>query len=112
MTMTWTRGLAIMLPAAALAACQQAERDATKRSPEAATNVAAAVIALTPQQRDVTFFRAVRDADIDCQKITASERLADTGGKPTWRVQCDRRSWNLIEISSDGTALVVSRTGS
>ena len=109
------RTMMLLVPALALAACQAAP---DRNSAEAAnatgnvSNYAARVIALPVSQRDIVFLRAIRDAGIDCQGVTKSERLADTGGTPTWRAECSDGTAHLVQVTPDGTALVVSRISS
>lgn len=77
---------------------------------EDTTNYQAEVLALNLRAREGVFLRAVRDAGLSCQSVTASERVEDRGGDPTWRATCDNRNPHLISITKDGTANIVSRT--
>lgn len=66
------------------------------------------VIALTDDQRNVVFIRAIRDAGRDCQGVTGSERRDDVSatGTPTWVATCQRGSTWIVSITRDGTAQV------
>ncbi|MFA6117891.1 MAG: hypothetical protein WC729_28160 [Sphingomonas sp.] len=96
----------------ALAGCQ-APPDLNVAQPDepaaTITNATAEVLKLPEGQRDMVFLRAIRDAGLDCQGVTRSERLDDTAGKPTWRVECTDRTAHLVQVTPDGTALVASR---
>ncbi|MBX3594185.1 hypothetical protein [Sphingomonas sp.] len=72
-------------------------------------NYQAEVLKLDPPARDGVFLRAVRDAKLPCQDVTASERLDPVDGNPTWRATCDGRTPHIISITADGTAKIVSR---
>ncbi|QDX25599.1 hypothetical protein FPZ54_05925 [Sphingomonas suaedae] len=83
---------------------------AVENTVEDTTNYQAEVLALNLRAREGVFLRAVRDAGLSCQSVTASERVEDRGGDPTWRATCDDRNPHLISITKDGTANIVSRT--
>lgn len=74
-----------------------------------ATNYQAEVLALPPAARDGVFLRAVRDAGLNCQEVTQTERFDPVNGNPTWRVYCDKTP-HIISITRDGTAKIISRT--
>ncbi len=73
------------------------------------TNYQAEVIALAPGQQNGVFLRAVRDAGLNCQEVTKTERFDPVQGNPAWRVTCDNRTPYLISITRDGTAKIISR---
>lgn len=73
------------------------------------TNYQAEVIALAPTARDGVFLRAVRDAGMNCQEVTQTERLDPVSGNPAWRIYCGKTP-HIISITRDGTAKIVSRT--
>lgn len=74
-------------------------------------NVLAAVLAMPERQRNVVFVRAILDAGLKCEGVTASERLPDMDGKPLWRADCKGgNNSHMITITPDGTANIVSRT--
>lgn len=75
-----------------------------------ATNYQAEVMALPDPARQGVFLRAVRDAGLQCQNVTESERLDDREGDPAWRAICDGRTPHVISITRDGTAKIVSRS--
>lgn len=75
------------------------------------TNYQAEVIALAPTARDGVFLRAVRDAGMNCQEVTQTERLDPVSGNPAWRIYCGKTP-HIISITRDGTAKIVSRTDS
>lgn len=73
-------------------------------------NVTAKVLAMSDRERNVVFIRAIMDAGLPCQSVKRSTRLADQDGKPLWRAECDGGQDQLITITPDGTANIVSRT--
>lgn len=99
---------------AALAGCGQPESGqaggANVASAGTITNYQQAVLNLGEAQRNVVFFRAIRDAGLPCQKVVRAERLPDEKGGPAWRAQCEDKSYHMIILHADGTAVVVSRT--
>lgn len=112
----------LILTAAAAALALAGCTEAPERSPadaegvavnatgnEAAANVQAQVLALSPEQRNVVFIRAIRDSGLPCQGVVSSDRLEDQQGNPTWRAMCDNGTGHLISITPDGTAIVMSR---
>ncbi len=99
-----------------VAACGGAEPVANNSVDNAvAGNVAdtidyqAEVIKLPLEARQGVFMRAIRDAGLACQEVTASERLEDRKGDPTWRAYCGKVP-HIISITKDGTANIASRT--
>ena len=101
----------IMLAALTLSACgtKPAETPATP-SPAATGNATAAVVALSEPQRRMVFLRAIRDAGIDCQGVTASEEVTKVPVS-RWRATCTDGRAYLVDVSRDGTAHIVSRAG-
>lgn len=99
---------------AALAGCGKQEyRDTgggNVASSGAITNYQQAVLNLGEAQRNVVFFRAIRDAGLPCQEVVRAERLPDEKDGPAWRAQCEDKSYHMIILHADGTAVVVSRT--
>ena len=74
-------------------------------------NVTARVIAMSDRERNVVFVRALIDAGLPCDGVTASERLPDQDGKPLWRADCKAPgSSHLITVTPDGTVQMVSRS--
>lgn len=74
-----------------------------------AGNATSAVLALNDRQRNAVFIRAILDAGLQCEGVTASERIADQNGQPTWRANCGANSAHIISIGPDGTATINSR---
>lgn len=102
---------AIILAAALLTACG-AEPNATPEtsSPGATDNATATVAALSEPQRRIVFLRAIRDAGLNCQGVTATVGLAEDPAQ-RWRATCtDGRNY-LISVSRDGTAHIVAPAG-
>ncbi len=99
----------LAIAAVVLAACQPAsEQNAAQTN--AAGNVTAQVSTLPVAQRNAVFLRAIRDAGLSCQGVTTSEQVADVGGKPAWRAECDDGTAHMIQVTADGTAVVTSPT--
>ncbi|HEY0623466.1 hypothetical protein [Sphingomonas sp.] len=105
-----------MTAALLLSACGGAEKAANDTAANAATantadatNYQEEVLKLVPAQRDGVFLRAVRDAGLNCQEVTETERIDPMNGNPSWRVYCGKTP-HLISITRDGTAKIVSRT--
>jgi hypothetical protein len=101
----------IILAALPLVACgtKPAETPATP-SPSATGNATAAVVALSEPLRRGVFLRAIRDAGIDCQGVTASQEVAKDPA-PRWRATCTNGRDYLVDVSADGTAHIVGRAG-
>ncbi|UIJ46338.1 hypothetical protein LZK98_05180 [Sphingomonas cannabina] len=74
-----------------------------------ATNATAAVSGLSDPRRRAVFLRAIRDAGIDCQGVTAAEQIESRGGLPRWRARCTDGRQYLIDVAPDGTAHILSR---
>jgi len=105
-----------MIAALLLSACGGGEKAANEAAVNAAvanaadtTNYQEAVLKLVPAQRDGVFLRAVRDAGLDCQEVTQTERRDPIDGNPTWRIYCGKTP-HLITLTRDGTAKITSRT--
>lgn len=108
------RMMIIPVAALSLGACQAAtDQNAAQPSgtPGNTANYAAEVVELSTAQRNAVFLRAIRDAGLDCEGVTNSERLADTASAPTWRATCDGGTAHLVQVKPDGTAVIVSRAG-
>jgi hypothetical protein len=77
-------------------------------------NFTAEIVALSPDDRDGVFLRAIRDSGLPCQGVTGSEQVSGEGlvahkSFPTWRATCTDGSQHLIQVTPDGTAKIVSR---
>jgi hypothetical protein len=95
----------------ALCACDAAEKNTIEPTDAAenVTNYVAEVKALSVPQRKAVFFRAIRDAGLPCQNVTAAEQIAVGKKAPMWLAQCEDGVAHLIQVLPDGTANVVSR---
>lgn len=67
--------------------------------------------ALNDEQRNAVFFRAIREAGLQCQAVTQSEPAMPDNRYPTWRAHCGDTSAHLLQIMPDGTANIISRSG-
>lgn len=74
------------------------------------TGAAAKVAALDETQRNGVLERAIRASGAACPAVKASERAEVRHGVMGWKAHCDNGTAHLIEIASDGTAQVTSRT--
>lgn len=74
------------------------------------TGAAAEVARLDETQRNGVLERAVRASGAVCPTVTRSERTEVRHGIMGWKAECDNGTAHLIEIQSDGTANVTSRT--
>lgn len=93
------------------AACSSPEPEAPANTTGSTENVAAVVAALEPAEQRGVLFRAIRDAGLPCQEVTEMNEESPMGGSPVWRARCDTGQYHLVQISPDGTATVISRTG-
>ncbi|KQM23074.1 hypothetical protein ASE73_02300 [Sphingomonas sp. Leaf24] len=108
------RALLVMLGGSLmLAACgpsaeqQAAANQAAIANSQEAQEMTAKVDALAPGQREGVFIRAIRDAGLPCQGVTASER----GEKPgSWVATCQEGSRHIITFGANGMANVTSFT--
>ncbi len=66
----------------------------------------ARVRSLPPAQRDGVLLRAIRDAGRDCQQVTKSEAVPDSGGAPEWTATCDDGGVWLVALNPGGVATV------
>lgn len=76
---------------------------------DAGENVTARVLAMGDRERNVVFIRAILDAGLKCDGVTASQRLEDRNGQPVWRAECGPGNAHVISITPDGTANIISR---
>ncbi|MFN4095780.1 MAG: hypothetical protein ACK4GG_03330 [Sphingomonas sp.] len=67
------------------------------------------IVALPKRLQDGVMLRAIRDAKLSCQSVTELTRVEDRGGKARWRVVCDDRNPYVVEITTDGTAVIRRR---
>ncbi len=106
----------IVAAALAVAACQPdpPQNDADLPMGDNGLNYTAAIMALEPSAREGVFLRAIRDAGLPCQGVTATEQVSGEGlvahkSFPTWRATCTSGAQHLIQVTPDGTAKIVSR---
>lgn len=88
---------------ALLAACGQP--GVTGNSTAAAAGpdpVEAKLTKLSPALQQVAFYRAIRDANYDCQKITKVVSRGRIEDKPVWAVECDAGVKYVIELQRGG----------
>jgi hypothetical protein len=75
-----------------------------------AENITARVLTMSDRERNVVFVRALMDAGLQCDGVTASERLADVDGQPMWRADCKSPGGShMVTVTPDGTAKIMSR---
>lgn len=74
------------------------------------TGAAAQVAKLDEGQRNGVLERAVRASGAACPEVLRSERTEVRHGVMGWKAECNNGTAHLIEIQSDGTANVTSRT--
>lgn len=103
------RTTAILLIAAAIAACKPAAKPAPPAS-DSGRNYVAEVDALPDARRKALLFRAIRDAGLPCQTVTEAVKLDGSGKQTTWRATCEDHSAHVIEVTPGGTLYVTSRT--
>jgi hypothetical protein len=60
--------------------------------------------------RNGVFEKAIRASGAACPSVTESARAEISHGVRGWKAQCSNDSAHLIQILSDGTAKVTSRT--
>ncbi len=66
----------------------------------------AKINALSPPMRDLTFFRAIFDAQYSCKQIVKTEVRPRDNNKPVWRVTCDDGGDYLITLQPGGVFTV------
>jgi len=108
------RTLIILTALLAATACNRSNDTETAANVTGApaSNAIAEVDALPPASRDAVFLRAILDAGQPCQHVVTSQQLPD-GNAPgsKWQAQCEDQRYHVIEVRPDGTAVVVSATG-
>lgn len=98
--------------ALALSACGDGggDRVVADNRQEPETGATAAVSKLDEGLRNGVLEKAIRASGAACPSVTGSERAEIRPGVRGWKAQCNNGSAHLIEIASDGTAKVTSRT--
>jgi hypothetical protein len=109
-----TKAIPLVALALALGGCGGGERAAVAPDTNTAENAAGEnvidqVMALSDQQRNGVFIRALIDSGIRCDNVSQSERLADVETNPAWRVHCTNGSSHVVTLLKDGTARVYTR---
>lgn len=106
------RSLLAIMTIFALGACSGTANDSTESKVPAGNGVnsVAEITALPEAAQNAVFLRAIRDAGLDCQDILKGERIEATGGKATWRAQCEDGKFHLVLVNPNGSAEVISRT--
>ena len=96
------RSMAV-LPVALLASCGQTAPTGNGAAADAGPDPVEMQIAnLSPPLQRTAFFRAIRDADYDCQRIVNAVSRGRIDGKPVWAVECDGGAQYLIELQRGG----------
>jgi hypothetical protein len=62
----------------------------------------AKIAALSPTLQRTTFFRAINDANYDCQSIVNVVSRGKIDGKASWAVECNRGAQYIIELEPRG----------
>lgn len=57
---------------------------------------------LSAPLQQVAFYRAIRDANYDCQKVTNVVSRGRIDGRPVWAVECDKDTQYVIELQRGG----------
>lgn len=96
-----------LLPLAACDSGGSAQRNAADTD-GAQGNAIARMQLLNEGERNATLFRAIRDANRDCQGVVRSTPGDPVQGKPAWIATCDNGGEWLVAIGADGTALVTN----
>jgi hypothetical protein len=97
----------VMLAAAPLAACGGGGAAPTNDTEASnAGDTVARITAMNEGERNAVLFRAIRDAQRDCQRVERSTAAPAVAGKPAWVATCDDNSHWLVAIGNDGIAAV------
>ncbi|QNQ11986.1 hypothetical protein H3Z74_11970 [Sphingomonas alpina] len=95
--------MTIILACAALAACDGSTAPAGNAATAAAPDpMEAKIAALSEPLREVTFFRAINDADYTCQRIVNVVSRGRIEGKLSWAVECEQGAQYVIELQRGG----------
>ncbi|WP_066482469.1 MULTISPECIES: hypothetical protein [unclassified Sphingomonas] len=96
-----------MAPMLLIAGCESSPDVARNDMTETTLNYQAEVAKLNEGQRNGVMIRAIRDAGIACQGVTATVPIgSDSPG--VWRATCQDGASHVIQINPDGSANVVS----
>ena len=105
------------LLALAIGGCDSGSNDTPEPAPAdngavgATTNYQAEVAKLSESQLQAVLLRAIRDAGLDCQGVTATQARGYQNGLLTWRATCTDGSEHIVGIAENGIAQVVSAVG-
>ncbi|MEN2785497.1 hypothetical protein ACFOKI_12225 [Sphingomonas qilianensis] len=86
----------------ALAACDTGGSGNTAAAPAGPDPVEAQIAKLSPVQQRTAFFRAINDADYDCQNIVNVVARGRVNGKQTWAVECNAGAQYVIALQRGG----------
>ena len=95
----------LALSAAACGGVNQASNGTATNAAEAVGNQ---VAALSEGQRDAVFIRAIRDAQLECQRVQGSARVGEYRAMPVWRTRCQGGGEWIIVVANDGTAQILN----
>ena len=107
--------LAVLLPLAA-ASCggpaptrnEMANQVPAANAAASAQATGARIAALPEAQRNATFYRAIHDAGMDCQEVTASAAGGSYHGMPVWNATCRGGGrWTLV-VGNDETVQILN----
>lgn len=95
--------LTIIVLCASLAACGQPSVTGNATTAAAGPDpVEAKLNKLSPALQQVAFYRAIRDANYDCQKIESVVSRGRIDDKPVWAVECDKGAQYVIALQPGG----------
>lgn len=100
--------LAALLPLTACGGGGSAAANDAATAEDTQGNAIARIQMLNEGERNATLFRAIRDANRDCQGVVRSAASDPVQGKPAWIATCDNGGEWLVAIGADGTALVTN----
>ena len=90
-----------------LAGCDDAPSNVAAPAPQAPSAFQNAVAALSDDERNIVFIRAIRDAGRNCQGVTESTRQGEAAtGEPVWVARCNDGATYSVAFGRDGTAQV------
>ncbi|MEG3088776.1 hypothetical protein [Sphingomonas sp. PB4P5] len=95
---------AVLIACSLLVACNEPAATGNVAAP-AQTGpdpVEAQIAKLSPVQQRTAFFRAINDADYNCQNIVNVVSRGRVDGKPTWAVECNAGAQYLIRLQRGG----------
>ena len=94
----------ILIACGLLAACNDPAATGNAAAPAALgpDPVEAQIAALGPVQQRTAFFRAINDADYDCQNIVNVVSKGRIDGRPTWAVECNAGAQYIIALQRGG----------